>query len=79
MICIQMVTVQIRLRPLGFYERKSMTEEEKNKIDEIVANYERLVSVQTKQRDYLINYIARLVLPVQFNAIMKRLEEIIDE
>ena len=56
-----------------------MTEEEKNKIDEIIANYERLVSIQTKQRDYLINYIARLVLPVQLNAIMKRLEEIIDE
>ena len=56
-----------------------MTEEEKNKIDEIIANYERLVSVQTKQREYLINYIARLVLPVQLNAIMKRLEEMIDE
>ena len=57
-----------------------MTEDELiQKMDDIVNRYQRLVKIQTKQRDYLLHYVSRLVLPVQLNAIMKRLEEIIDE
>ena len=57
-----------------------MTEDELiQKMDDIVNRYERLVKIQTKQRDYLLHYVSRLVLPVQLNAITKRLEEMIDE
>lgn len=42
----------------------------------VVDGYERLVRIQTKQRDYLLAYVSRLVLPVQLNAIIERLENI---
>lgn len=57
-----------------------MKEEELiKKIEDIVARYERLVKIQTKQRDYLLHYVSRLVLPVQLNAIMEKLEEMANE
>ena len=42
----------------------------------VVDGYERLVRIQTKQRDYLLAYVSRLVLPVQLNAIIEKLENI---
>jgi len=47
-----------------------------NRTQAIVDGYERLVRIQTKQRDYLLAYVSRLVLPVQLNAIIERLENI---
>jgi hypothetical protein len=47
-----------------------------DKTKAIVDRYERLIRIQTKQRDYLLAYISRLVLPVQLNAIIERLENI---
>ena len=64
----------------NFYERKYMTEEQLEQfLDNTKATidgYERLVRIQTKQRDYLLAYVSRLVLPVQLNAIIERLENI---
>lgn len=47
-----------------------------NRTQAVVDGYERLVRIQTKQRDYLLAYVSRLVLPVQLNAIIEKLENI---
>lgn len=57
-----------------------MTEDELiQKMENIIKRYERVLEKRTKQRNYLINYIAKLVLPVQLNALIKKMEEIADE
>lgn len=57
-----------------------MTEDEIiEKMTEIATRYERVIAKQTKQRDYLLAYVARLVLPTQLNAILEKLKEIENE
>lgn len=49
------------------------------KMTEIATRYERVIAKQAKQRDYLLAYVARLVLPTQLNAILEKLKEIENE
>jgi hypothetical protein len=57
-----------------------MTEDEIiEKMTEIATRYERVIVKQAKQRDYLLAYVARLVLPTQLNAILEKLKEIENE
>jgi len=49
------------------------------KMTEIASRYEKMIKIQSKQRDYLLAYVARLVLPTQLNAILEKLKEIENE